>query len=172
MPELGCTLPTLCRGNDPHYVSDRKKVYNRLSMELTQTREQISAITTGLAAVKKSHEDLEMGYNANIDLLRNEVIAIAEQSRPKEAASQAPPSDSLKEKLESLETEHFLCLRQSQVVRTLYVPVLRKRWNEIPKADYASEDWLFDLQSTSFTQWLESQNTADGWFCITGRVSA
>ncbi|KAF1829437.1 hypothetical protein BDW02DRAFT_165100 [Decorospora gaudefroyi] len=113
-----------------------------------------------------------MGYNANVDVLRNEVIALAVQSRPKEAELQVAQLDSLKEKLLSLETEHFVCLRQAQVVQSLYVPVLRKRWNEISKPDYASEDWLFDPQSTSFTQWLESQDTADGWFCITGRAGS
>jgi hypothetical protein len=70
-------------------------------------------------------------------------------------------------KLGVLQAEHAVCIRQAQVVKSLYVPVLNKRWREIPEADLASNSWLFSPQCGIYLNWLKQ---GDGVFLITGKV--
>jgi hypothetical protein len=77
---------------------------------------------------------------------------------------------SLKTKFEVLPKEHQACIQQNKVIRSLYFPVIRRRWSQIPHADEASNAWVFDDTLTPFNDWLGSKKDSDGLFCITGRV--
>ncbi|KAF1357159.1 hypothetical protein EJ07DRAFT_129478 [Lizonia empirigonia] len=69
-------------------------------------------------------------------------------------------------KLSVLQEEHTACLRQTRVIPSLYVPVLNKRWREIPNADKSSNNWLFGPELSSYTSWLRD---GDGVYMIIGK---
>jgi len=77
----------------------------------------------------------------------------------------------LKTKFDALGKEHLACTKQTALLKSLYFSALGKRWNLIPKADEASNTWIFDPSLTPFTVWLDSTDEDDGLFCITGRVN-
>jgi len=70
-------------------------------------------------------------------------------------------------KLSVFQEEHAACLRQIRIIPSLYVPVLSKRWRDIPHADRSSYSWLFGLELRSFTSWLRHE---DGFYMILGKV--
>jgi hypothetical protein len=120
--------------------------------------------------MKKLQESLEMKYDAKMELIRGEILSIVTQDRASSASSQIAELASLKTKLDIMQKEHLNCIKQADIIRSLYLPVLRRRWNLIPQADRTSNAWVFDTSATSFRLWLESGPHADGLYCITGRV--
>lgn len=105
-----------------------------------------------------------------MDLLKEEVLNAAKQARDKAAESQAAQLASFKTKVDLLAKEHSNCARQIEVLQSLYLQVLRKRWTQIHKADEGSNDWIFDSKLTTFRVWLESEELQDCLFYITGKV--
>jgi hypothetical protein len=105
-----------------------------------------------------------------MELIRNEILFIVTQDRTSSASTQIAELASLKTKLDIMQKEHLNCIKQTDMIRSLYLPVLRRRWNQIPQADQTSNAWVFDTSVTSFKPWLEGNVQADGLFCITGRV--
>jgi hypothetical protein len=116
-------------------------------------------------------ESLGINYDAKIEVIRDEIVALAKLSHSDETSTQTAQLASLKTKLEILEKERAACIKQTQIIRSLYFPVLRRRWNQIPDADQASNEWVFNTSLTPFKSWLTSRKDSDGLFCITGKVS-
>jgi hypothetical protein len=73
----------------------------------------------------------------------------------------------LKDCLESFEAERALRRRQTSLVKSLYFPELRRRWDGVVDADEMTNTWLFDRSKTSFLNWLES---GSGIYWITGKA--
>ena len=105
-----------------------------------------------------------------MDAMRKDVLALASKVMAIDAGAHAAQLADLKSKLASLEHDISVRRVQTEILRSLYVPVLQKRFNEIQEADYKSEDWLFNNPWISFTEWLRSSETVDKLFCITGRL--
>ncbi|KAI1572486.1 hypothetical protein PtrEW13061_011274 [Pyrenophora tritici-repentis] len=133
--------------------------------------EEYSAISTKLDNIKRLQEALKMNYDAKLDVIRDEILSLVQQSSANSPAIQMAELASLKTKFDILQKEHLECVKQADVIRSLYLPVLRRRWNQIPQADQLSNDWVFNTEKTSFKPWLESQENADALFCITGKAS-
>ncbi|KAF7577897.1 hypothetical protein PtrM4_021370 [Pyrenophora tritici-repentis] len=129
--------------------------------------EEYSAISTKLDNIKRLQEALKMNYDAKLDVIRDEILSLVQQSSANSPAIQMAELASLKTKFDILQKEHLECVKQADVIRSLYLPVLRRRWNQIPQADQLSNDWVFNTEKTSFKPWLESQENADavGWLC-------
>ena len=112
-----------------------------------------------------------MRYDAKLDVIRNEILSLVQQTPTNSPTTQIAELASLKTKFDILQKEHLECIKQAEVIRSLYLPVLRRRWNQIPKADRLSNDWVFNTQKTSLKEWLESRGEHDALFCITGKAS-
>jgi hypothetical protein len=108
-----------------------------------------------------------MKYDAKMDLIHSEILSIVTQDRTGSTTNQIAELASLKTKLDIMQKEHLNCIKQADIIRSLYLPVLRRRWNQIPPADRTSNAWVFDTSVTSFKSWLESTAPSDG---LTGRV--
>jgi hypothetical protein len=137
---------------------------------LTHPSDHHSTISAKMDGIKKSQDALAINYDANLDEIRKEILSLVGQNRTDESATQMAQLASLKTKLDALGKEHLACLKQNAVIRSLYFPVLRRRWSQIPHADRASNLWIFDASKIAFKTWLEDANNDDGLFCITGRV--
>src|SRR4051794_16531340 len=104
--------------------------------------------------MKKLQGELDMKYDSKLDLIRDEILSLVQQARPDSAVTQIAELASLKTKLD-MQKEHLNCVKQAEVIQSLYRPVLRRRWNQIPEADVTSNDWVFNSSITSFKPWLE-----------------
>jgi hypothetical protein len=130
-----------------------------------------SALSAKLDGLKKDQDALAINYDAKLDQIRDEILALVGQKSVSEGATQMAQLASLKTKLDALGKEHMACINQAAIIKSLYFPVLRRRWSQIPKADKATNMWIFDPSLTSFTAWLGSTDEDDGLYCITGRVN-
>jgi len=129
-----------------------------------------STLSAGLEEVKKAQGALAMHYDAKLDQIRDEILALVGQNDRSEQAIQMAQLASLITKFDALGKEHTACTKQNALLKSLYFRELHKRWTKIRKADRASNTWIFDTSLTPFTVWLASTEEDDGLFCITGRV--
>lgn len=128
---------------------------------------------------------LNINYDAKMDMLRDEILDLVQQMGAQqtgtyqidplefdtqEIALRTAQLSSLRTKLEVFPKEHHACIQQNRVIESLYFEEIRRRWNQIPHADEASNAWVFDNTLTPFNHWLSSKEASDGLFCITGRV--
>ncbi|KAI4621947.1 hypothetical protein J4E80_004322 [Alternaria sp. BMP 0032] len=120
--------------------------------------------------VKKAQGALAMNYDAKLDQIRDEILALVGQNHRSEQAIQMAQLASLITKFDALGKEHTACTKQNALLKSLYFRELHKRWTKIRKADRASNTWIFDTSLTPFTVWLASTEEDDGLFCITGRL--
>jgi len=127
-------------------------------------------LSTKLQVLKKTQDDWAINYDAKLDQIRDEILTLSRQDRTSESATQMAQLASLKTKLDAFQKEHNACIKQTEMIRSLYFRVLRRRWNQIPEADEASNTWVFDKLLTPFSVWLGSTDEDDGLFCITGRI--
>ncbi|KAI4666946.1 uncharacterized protein J4E88_010367 [Alternaria novae-zelandiae] len=127
---------------------------------------------TKLDGLKKTQDTLAINYDAKLDQMRTDILSLVRQDRVKEEGMHMAQLASLKTKLDALGKEHMACINQNAVIRSLYFPVLHRRWGQIPNADKTSNTWIFDASLTSFTAWLASADEDDGLFCITGRAGS
>jgi len=130
-----------------------------------------SALSTGLEEVKKAQKSLAMDYDAKLDQIRDEILALVGQDRRSEHAIQMAQLASLITKFDALGKEHTACTKQTTLLKSLYFQTLQRRWSQIPKADKASNMWIFDTSLTPFIDWLDSTKEDDGLFCIEGKVN-
>ncbi len=96
-----------------------------------------------------------------------ELVAQTAQAEQREEASRLTLLAHLKECLASFEEERLLRRHQSAVIKSLYFPEIRRRWDQVPQAEERTNAWLFDQNKTGFLKWLES---GSGIFWITGKV--
>lgn len=134
------------------------------------SRKHNSLVAANLEEIKRSQQSLEIKFDAKMDLIREDVIRKATAARSPDTISQAAQLTILKTKLDLLEKRHVQCTAQIKLLKSLYIPELRKRWVQIPRAHVRSNNWIFDRELTSFHTWLESEANGDGLFCITGKV--
>ncbi|CAE7208490.1 hypothetical protein PTNB73_07634 [Pyrenophora teres f. teres] len=134
--------------------------------------EEHSSISAKLDDIKRLQESLDMKYDAKLDIIRDEILSVVHQKPTNSPVTQIAELASLKTKFDILQKEQLECTQQANVVRSLYFPVLRRRWNQIPNADRSSNDWVFDTEKTPFKEWLESKDTTYTLFCITGKAGS
>jgi hypothetical protein len=109
---------------------------------------------------------LQINYDHKLTDIRNDIIRLM-QSSIDDAEQRTAARLTEMSKLGILKAEHTACVRQAQIIKSLYAPVLNKRWREIPNADLASNSWLFSPQFGIYLDWLKH---GDGIFLITGKV--
>lgn len=116
--------------------------------------------------IAKQQRSLQIEYDQKLTDIRDDIIRLMQSSI---GNAEQRTAARLKEmsKLSVLQAEHTACLCQARIVRSLYRPVLRKRWREIPEANLTSNSWLFSMQSGIYPKWLEQGN---GVLLITGKV--
>jgi hypothetical protein len=108
-----------------------------------------------LDKIQESYKQFELGHDAKLLLLRDEIVQLA----------------NLKNKLGRLEQDMANSVRRMEVLKSLYFPVLQRRWNRVHQAVAMSNKWIFNPGTTEFTEWLHSKEQRDRFFVITGRVS-
>ena len=124
-----------------------------------------------MKALGQLQRDLGITYDAKLDSIQYQIIRLVDQTdqaAQREEASRLAQLGRLKEVLAEFEEERMLRRRQSAVIKSLYFPEIRRRWDQVPQADDHTDAWLFDPNKTGFLEWLESGN---GIFWITGKVS-
>jgi hypothetical protein len=109
---------------------------------------------------------LEIHYDGQLNAIRSQLIDLMHQ-RSQDAEQQTALRLLQMAKLSVLQEENAACLRQIRIIPSLYVPVLNKRWRDIPHADQSSNSWLFGPELGSFTSWLRHE---DGVYMILGKV--
>lgn len=109
---------------------------------------------------------LQIDYDNKLTDIRNDIIQMM-QSRIGEAEQRTTARLKEMSKLGVLHDEHKARHRQTQLIKSLYAPVLNKRWREIPDADLASNTWLFSQKCDMYLNWLQH---GDGVFMIAGKV--
>ncbi|KAI4916207.1 hypothetical protein J4E85_010295 [Alternaria conjuncta] len=144
----------------------------RVNVEHIIRSDHHSSLSAKLDALKTAQDALAISYDAKLDQIRDEILTLVAQTRTSEGATQVAQLTGLKTKFDALGEEHTACTKQTATIRSLYFSVLRRRWSQIPKADKASNTWIFDTALTPFTVWLESTDEHDGLFCITGRAGS
>ncbi|KAF2009153.1 hypothetical protein BU24DRAFT_468146 [Aaosphaeria arxii CBS 175.79] len=105
-----------------------------------------------------------------MDLIQREIIDAIERSQKREEDSHAAQLTNIKQKLDLLQEEISGRTKELNVIRSLYRQELRRRWEEIPVADQASNEWVFT--ETTFRDWLESDTEGDNFYCIKGRAGS
>ncbi|CAG5152839.1 uncharacterized protein ALTATR162_LOCUS2933 [Alternaria atra] len=149
--------------------------------------EHHSAISAELDRIKRMQHTLNINYDAKMDMLRDEILDLVQQTGAQqtgtyqidplefdtqEIALRTAQLSSLRTKLEVFPKEHHACIQQNRVIESLYFEEIRRRWNQIPHADEASNAWVFDNTLTPFNHRLSSKEASDGLFCITGRAGS
>jgi hypothetical protein len=119
-----------------------------------------------LDRIASEQRRLQINYDHELTDIRNDIVQLM-QTRIDDAEQRTAARLQEISKLGSLKAEHTACFRQTQIIKSLYAPVLKKRWREIPDADFASNSWLFSRQFGTYLDWLEH---GDGDFLVTGKV--
>jgi len=105
-----------------------------------------------------------------LDSIQEQIVKLVAQTQhaaQQEDASRLAQLASLKQFLASFEAERVLRRQQSDFIKSLYFPEIRRRWDQVPRADNLTNAWLFDSNKTNFLEWLESGRSI---FWITGKV--
>ena len=119
-----------------------------------------------LDRIEGLQKSVEINYDGKLDDIRKDLVQLMSQ-KSKDDEQRAALRVLQSAKLSVLQEEHSACLRQTRVIPSLYVPVLNKRWREIPNADESSNSWLFGPDLRSYVSWLENDN---GVYLIKGKV--
>ena len=106
-------------------------------------------------------KELKIHYDGQLNDIRSQLINLMQQG------SQTALRLLQLAKLSVFQEEYAACLRQIHSIPSLYVPVLSKRWRDIPHADRFSNSWLFSPELRSFISWLRHE---DGVYMILGKV--
>jgi hypothetical protein len=130
-----------------------------------RNRQGDSAVSAELQALGRLQRDLGVQYDQKLDHILSAILKLTE--RKEVFVTETAELTRLKECLGSLEEESKLRRQQLRIIRSLYFPELRRRWQQIPEADVTTNAWLFDRTKTKFLDWLES---GSGIFWITGKV--
>lgn len=101
-----------------------------------------------------------------LDCIRDNILQLASRDDGASESSIAALT-LLKEHLESLETERALRRRQAALIKSLYFPEIRQRWEGVADADELTITWLFDQSKTDFLDWLEKGH---GIYWVAGKV--
>lgn len=126
-----------------------------------------------LDSIEYTQRQMEIHDASKLALIREDILCLTtqpEENSEIRAAIQVAHLASLKMKLDILQREQSTSIWQIKVLQSLHFPELRRRWNQIRKADQLSNEWIFNPLQTSFVSWLESQKKGDSLFYITGKV--
>ena len=101
-----------------------------------------------------------------LDCIRDDILQLASKDDSAEESGVATLT-LLKGHLESLETERALRRRQAALIKSLYFPEIRRRWEGVAGAGESTLMWLFDRDQIDFLDWLERGN---GIYWVAGKV--
>jgi hypothetical protein len=126
-----------------------------------------------LKDLQQSQKALGIDHETKFTQIKESIMLLNGQEQQKhevQIAEQGAQLLSLKVKVDALLKEHFDSSKTIRVVRSLYFQEVRRRFDQIPDSDRRSNDWVYDSASTTFSRWLESNDTDDGMFYIWGKV--
>jgi len=128
---------------------------------------------SSIKAIRTSQIELGIRHESQLDRIREDILDLAqatEQKSETRIADQIAQLESLRTKLNFLIDEHRTSARNVKVVKSLYFPEVRRRFEQILPKDQRSNEWIHDSATTEFVPWLESAAQGDSIFYIYGKV--
>jgi hypothetical protein len=110
-----------------------------------------------------------MVIESNFDQIKAGILILTrreEQRRVVQIADQGARLVSLQANVNSLFEELSESPRAVDVVRSLYFPDVRLRFNEILTVEGQSNHWIYDKEFSEFGSWVEHATQDDGIFYI------
>jgi hypothetical protein len=127
-----------------------------------------------LNELENSQEAEKIRDTSHLMRIREDILNLTKQTKEdmqKWDSAQAARLTGLRIKFEMLQREQASCSFQIEILKSLHYPEIRRRWYQIREASNHSDRWIYDSQATTFVSWLESQQSDDGLYYISGKVS-
>ncbi|KAF2818920.1 hypothetical protein CC86DRAFT_388611 [Ophiobolus disseminans] len=125
--------------------------------------------------VQRSQNDLGIRHESQLNRILGDILDLTQAHDEKievRIADQVAQLESLKTKLDVLMDDHKTSTRNVMVVRSLYFPEVRRRFEQILLRHQRSNEWIYDPASTDFDLWLESKVCNDSVFYIYGKAGS